>query len=158
MTCLPTGDRCEAEFDEKLKILGEKHQAELVPQTTSGTPCKIDVEEENQAEPPQSANTVDPPPEDLQNQQFKKQEKSRRRREKARDKERERESRIAEENANAGPSARQVEMDTILKVLPSDLRIVEVPADGNCLYRAVGAQCGKDYQQIRTYIVTVRSG
>lgn len=52
--------------------------------------------------------------------------------------------------ANAGPGPRQVEQEMIEQRLPQNLVIEEVAADGHCLYRAVGAQCGgKDYTEMR---------
>jgi len=85
-------------------------------------------------------------------QRQKKAEKARRKREKAREKERERERRIAEETANAGPSPRDVENQVIEKLLlPLNLAISEVEADGHCLYRAVALQCDSDYLAMRTF-------
>ena len=54
-----------------------------------------------------------------------------------------REKRIAEENAQAGPSRRLMEMEALqtLYLHPRNLEVEEVDADGNCLYRAVGVQC-----------------
>jgi hypothetical protein len=60
-----------------------------------------------------------------------------------------------EEANNAGPSPRDIEMNQILEQLrPLHLDIVSVPADGNCLYRAVAAQYRTDatYQEIRKCI------
>jgi OTU domain-containing protein 6 len=74
-------------------------------------------------------------------------------------KELDREKRIADENASAGPSRRVLEIEamTRLYLTPQKLRIQEVPADGNCLYRAVATQAlrlglstaGDDYKQMR---------
>jgi OTU domain-containing protein 6 len=61
-------------------------------------------------------------------------------REKARAKERAREQAIVDENANAGPAARDVEMAILQSKLPDGMRMEEVTADGHCLYRAVAAQ------------------
>lgn len=65
--------------------------------------------------------------------------KAQRKREKARRSERERERAVAEESANAGPSAREIESRALeeSRLRPAGLRVREVPADGNCLYRAV---------------------
>ncbi|KAL7526928.1 hypothetical protein ACHAXR_001714, partial [Thalassiosira sp. AJA248-18] len=54
-----------------------------------------------------------------------------------------REKRIQEENAAAGPSRRQMELEALqtLYLHPRGLDVEEVEADGNCLYRAVGVQC-----------------
>lgn len=61
----------------------------------------------------------------------------------ARQKELDREKRITEENAAAGPSRREMEVDAMqtIHLTPRGLGIEEVEADGNCLYRAVGVQC-----------------
>lgn len=55
----------------------------------------------------------------------------------------EREKRIDEENSNAGPSRRQIELEAMqtLYLRPRGLVVQEVEADGNCLYRAVAMQC-----------------
>lgn len=60
-----------------------------------------------------------------------------------RQKEIDRERRIAEENAAAGPSRRVMELEALqtLYLQPRKLDVQEVEADGNCLYRAVGLQC-----------------
>jgi hypothetical protein len=48
---------------------------------------------------------------------------------------------------------RAMELETLdLQLKPLSLRIVEIPSDGNCLYRAVAAQCGSDYIAIRKCI------
>ena len=54
-----------------------------------------------------------------------------------------REKRIEKENSNAGPSRRQMELEALqtLYLRPCGLKIQEVEADGNCLYRAVAMQC-----------------
>ena len=127
----------EAEYEEKFQALKAKHAEELSGQTTT-----------TEAAPP-PPEEVDPEEEERQ----KRQEKARRKREKAREKEREKERQIEEETANAGPAPRQVESDMIQERLPPNWKIQEVAADGHCLYRAVGAQCGKEYTEIRTYCV-----
>lgn len=83
----------------------------------------------------------------------KKLEQIRLKRERERQRELERERVQEEEAKNAGPTPRDIEMNQILEQLrPLHLDIVSVPADGNCLYRAVAAQYSKDatYQEIRT--------
>ena len=54
-----------------------------------------------------------------------------------------RDRRINEENSLAGPSRKQMEMEALqtLYLHPRALKVQEVEADGNCLYRAVGVQC-----------------
>ena len=53
-------------------------------------------------------------------------------------KEKEREERIAKENLEAGPSAKELELQRLQ--YPSSFCIFEIPADGHCLYRAVAHQ------------------
>jgi OTU domain-containing protein 6 len=97
--------------------------------------------------PPQSKDDND-----AESERQRRIEKARRKKEKAREKERERERQIADELANAGPSARDLENEIILNQLrPLNLRIREVPADGHCLYRAVAAHYdGAGYGEMRT--------
>ena len=79
-------------------------------------------------------------------------EKARRKREKQKEKERAREQAIAEELANAGPTARHVENETIQQQLtPLHMKIQDVTADGHCLYRAVAAQSGQTFLQTREW-------
>ena len=61
----------------------------------------------------------------------------------AKQKDLDREKRIKEENAQEGPSRREMEMEALqtLYLHPRNLEVQEVNADGNCLYRAVGVQC-----------------
>lgn len=64
--------------------------------------------------------------------------KAQRKREKAREKERQREIEIENEKKNAGPSPRDYEiqrMNELNNFKEKKLEIMEVPADGNCLYR-----------------------
>lgn len=137
----------EAEYDEKLRVLQEKHKVELHAASTSDamttttnehvTTSAASKEHDTTANRSSSSNS--------------KLDKTRKKREKDRDQKREREQRIAEETANA-ISPRQVEMEQIQQQLEGlHLMIHEVAADGNCLYRAVGAQCGADYVQMRKY-------
>jgi OTU domain-containing protein 6 len=79
-------------------------------------------------------------------------ERARRKREKQRAKERESQQALENELSNAGPSPRDIENDVIMQQLrPLNLKIEDVQADGHCLYRAVAAQCGKDYQAMRKW-------
>lgn len=81
--------------------------------------------------------------------------KVQRKKEKQRQKERERHEQElqAEAEAMAGPNMKQQEWDQIQTHLqPLQLTVKQVVADGHCLYRAVGAQTGHDYTQIRTCV------
>lgn len=60
-------------------------------------------------------------------------------------KELERIQRIQQENESAGPSRRLLEIQSLTSqyLTPNQLRIQDVQADGNCLYRAVGIQASR---------------
>ncbi|CAJ1950304.1 unnamed protein product [Cylindrotheca closterium] len=80
----------------------------------------------------------------------KKQLKARKKKERQKEREIERQAALDSEIANAGPSLRDVELEQIeITLTPLDLCMKEVEADGHCLYRAIGAQMGTDYQEIR---------
>lgn len=70
-------------------------------------------------------------------------EKKLRKKANSRQKEMDRETQIEKENKDAGPSRRQMETDAMnaLYLNTRNLRIMDVQADGNCLYRAVATQC-----------------
>jgi OTU domain-containing protein 6 len=53
--------------------------------------------------------------------------------------------------ASIGPSAREVEMDRLkeLYLEPNNLDIVEVPADGHCLFRAIAEQLNNELMTTR---------
>jgi hypothetical protein len=87
-------------------------------------------------------------------ERHKKLEQVRLKRETERQRKIERERAREEEAKNMGPTPRDIEMNQILEQLrPLHLDIVSVPADGNCMYRAVAAQHSKDatYEEIREF-------
>jgi len=127
------------QFEEKLKLLQDKHETEI---SESGSAV---TEEQNALEA--TNNTVEDADEiERQN----KLEKARRKREAKKDKERKRQEELEREAAEAGPSMRQTELEALeTQLKPLSLKIVEIPSDGNCLYRAIAAQCDSDYIKIR---------
>ena len=79
--------------------------------------------------------------------------KAKKKRDKQKEKEALIEQQIEEENANAGPGLRKIELEQIQAVLtPLKLKVDEVTADGHCLYRAVAAQTGKHFIEIRKFL------
>lgn len=137
----------EAEFETKLELMKARQEIEL---KLAGASALATVGAESSVVDPElTQSSLD----DDKQERHRRTEKSRKRREKAREHERERELSIAEEVANAGPAARDIENEALERQLASlNLCIHEVEADGHCLYRAVAAQCGTGYTDIRTSI------
>ena len=87
---------------------------------------------------------------DRQRDRRQKRTKAKKKKDRQKEKEAERERQIEEETANAGPGLRKIELEQIQAVLtPLKLKVDEVDADGHCLYRAVAAQTGMNYMEIR---------
>jgi len=132
-----------------LKELESKHALEIAALSGSSegnTPETSQVK----FSVPEAAAEPAPAKSAQEEERERKQEKARRKREKAREKERERELQIEKENAEAGPSARQIELEQIQQQLaPLGLEIAEIPSDGNCLYRAISAHVGNSFQDAR---------
>lgn len=143
----------EAEYDKKLKELEEKHAKEIAALTTSSDPSPASADaaeaQDNNQAPAEAADDADKKSAEEEARE-RKLEKARRKREKQREKERERELQIERENAEAGPSMRQIENEQIEQQLtPLGYQIAEVTPDGNCLYRAVASHCGNTYRDVR---------
>lgn len=138
-------DSAEAEFEEKLKKLQEKHKQELAGggNADEATSTEMSVP----APSPEPELIVDKDEAD----RLRKQEKARRKKEAKKEKERQRQEDLEKETAEAGPSMRRMELDALeTQLKPLSLKIVAIPSDGNCLYRAVAAQCeGSNYSKIR---------
>lgn len=133
----------EAEFDKKLKELEAKHAQEIAEASGGDTAPPPPA-----AEPEQPATTTTAAT--TEEERERKKSKAQRKREKAKEKERERELQIERENAEAGPSLRQIEVESIqTQLAPLGLKIAEVQSDGNCLYRAIAAHSGGTYQETR---------
>jgi OTU domain-containing protein 6 len=147
----------EVDFETKQNEMKTRHEAELKAVSDGGTETEEvgvamnnvsigddnDDQKESASAPASAPATLSPAQmaavaEDERKEKLRlKKEKER---EKARDKERAREQAIVDENANAGPSPRDVEMAILQSKLPAGMRMEEVTADGHCLYRAVAAQ------------------
>ena len=155
----------EAEFAEKLKQMEARHEqelSELAPSNdkvvareesvSSATPGIDDVASEATTTTTSSAEQGIQNNNDcsIEEERLRKLEKARRKRESKKEKERQRQEDLEREAENAGPSMRAMELEALdLQLKPLSLRIVEIPSDGNCLYRAVAAQCGSNYVTIR---------
>jgi len=136
----------EEEFAAKLKALEASYQDQLA---TVGV-ASLDISAHAEA-PAASTEEDKPEVDDEAAARERKLAKARKKRDKQKEKEAERERQIEEENANAGPGLRKIELEQIQAVLtPLKLKVDEVDADGHCLYRAVAAQTGKHYKEIRS--------
>jgi hypothetical protein len=143
----------EAEFETKQKEMKVRHEAEITAVSDGGTE---EVDAGNDDDQNESA-AVQLSPEQVaaaaeEERQRLAKEKLGVKREKARAKERQKVQDIKDENAAAGPAARDVEMQIIQSKLPEGWRMEEVAADGHCLYRAIAAQhSDSSYANMRTY-------
>jgi OTU domain-containing protein 6 len=140
----------EEEFDRKLKDLEEKYKQQLsqLEEEQGLTETQPEVATETAGD----TNENDDDDEEAKglSARERKQLKARRKKERQKEREAERQAELEREDANAGPSMRQVELEQMQAVLTLlDLKIGEVDADGHCLYRAVAAQTGRSYNEIR---------
>ena len=140
----------EEEYAGKLKDLRSDHEQQLA-KVGGGA---VGAEGENSTPNPSDKIDAVPAGETQEAKEMssreRKQAKARRKKERQKAREAQHQKEIEEEVANSGPSLRDVELERIKDVLlPLDLKIVEVKADGNCLYRAVGAQTDRDYTEVR---------
>jgi len=150
----------EFKYDGLERDMKERHRLEIEELTKSdgggddGDDDNSTTKDATTEEQPTQEQTDSPPKEEEEPQQQTPEQIEEAKRQKAiqkklkkknakKQKELDREKRIAEENAQAGPSRRQMEMEALqtMYLSPRSLEVQEVEADGNCLYRAVGVQC-----------------
>ena len=144
----------EEEFDTKLKDLEEKYKQRMAELEGEQGLTEIHPEAATEAAADNNENDDDGDDDDEEakglSAKERKQLKARRKKERQKEREAERQAELERETANAGPSMRQVELEQMQAVLtPLDLKIGEVDADGHCLYRAVAAQTGRSYNEMR---------
>lgn len=138
-------EEAEKEWDSKLQTLQEKHQKEQSAiETTAITITEASEQPNTTAESTTTASPNDKT-KNLESTKLSAKEKALakrlRKKQNALLKEKEREEQIANEIANA-PNPREIEIDAMkeLYLNPHQLQIEEIPADGNCLYRAIAKQ------------------
>mmetsp|Transcript_25092 Transcript_25092/g.52168 ORF Transcript_25092/g.52168 Transcript_25092/m.52168 type:complete len:305 (+) Transcript_25092:150-1064(+) len=142
----------ETEFAEKAKQMEERHKKELSEMEGADGAAEVKTEEATQTAMAETNDAVESTPAESglskeEEERQRKMEKARRKREKQKEKERRREEDIAAETAAAGPTPRDIENSQLLATLaPLNMTIQDVPADGNCLYRAVAAQLNASQQ------------
>jgi len=138
----------ETEFTEKLKAL-ETAQEENLAALYVGS-IKVSVDLENNTEIDMAANSEPVVFDKEKMARERKLAKAKKKRDRQKEKEAQIHQQIEEENNNAGPSLRKIELEQIQAILtPLNLIIKEIEADGHCLYRAVAAQTGIGFMEIR---------
>jgi OTU domain-containing protein 6 len=151
----------EVDFAAKLKALEGSYQESLAALAVES--LKITTDSQVDAEKPSvsSNDDDDDKPKVVVDEEAAARERKLAKAKKKRDRQKEKEAllqqQIEDENANAGPGLRKIELEQIQAVLtPLKLKVSEVDADGHCLYRAVGAQTGRNYMAIRKYDLVIR--
>lgn len=144
----------EAEFAAKLKALEDSYQEQLASLAVGS----LEISDTANAEEPTKDNEPAAEVDEEAAARERKLAKAKKKRDRQKEKEAEKQRQIEEENANAGPGLRKIELEQIQAVLtPLKLKVDEVDADGHCLYRAVAAQTGKNYMEIRKSIFAASS-
>jgi OTU domain-containing protein 6 len=153
----------EAEWDEKYKVLLQKHEEEMaaVAAVTSSTSTihmnDLSATSAENATTKDESKEIDDTQVDADELARQKALAKKLRKKQAKlEKELAREEEIARQMANA-PNPRQIEIDAIMELYlnQEQMEIEEVKADGNCLYRAIARQMeilGKgdyDYEKVR---------
>jgi len=135
-------EAAEREVEQWRYDLGERHRDELEALDGGGQPEEANVDKETAA----SAEAPLPAPsqeEDEAARAQKKLEKARKKKAQRSQREEERKEQLEQERLQAGPSQRDAEMEALVRRLSSHkppLKVLEVPGDGHCLYRAVADQ------------------
>ena len=154
----------EAEFATTEKEMTERHAAEIAALESGGgdeaeaAPAEASADDAKDEQAPAQTPAPAPAAETEEERRLKKQEKARKKKlekkQRQLDAEKRREEEIEAERLAAGPAAKELEIKRMeeLYLKPAGLRIRDVAADGNCLYRAVAEQCAnaKDFMAVRT--------
>ena len=143
----------------------ERHAAEIAAlesgggdEAASAAPAEASTDDTKDEPAPAPVPAPAPAAETEEERRLKKQEKARKKKlekkQRQLEAEKKREEEIEAERLAAGPSAKELEIKRMeeLYLKPAGLRIRDVAADGNCLYRAVAEQCAnaKDFMAVRT--------
>jgi len=94
------------------------------------------------------------PEEDEAEKIRRKKEKAQKKRQAKADKEAQREAEKEREKLEAGPSARDVELEalhSVLAVQKPPLKVMEIPSDGHCLYRSIADQVRRVHPDVCDY-------
>jgi OTU domain-containing protein 6 len=159
----------EAEYDAKAKKMADRHTADIAAfdqgaeEGGDGVAASADwvgvgvgaIGTADAANADAAAEEAPPAESKQEKARRKKLEKKQRQIEK----ERERETRIEEENAAAGPGARDLEIAAMKELYldAAGLELKDVPADGHCLFRAVADRLGGAVNRAAVDYMSVRS-
>mmetsp|Transcript_17327 Transcript_17327/g.35709 ORF Transcript_17327/g.35709 Transcript_17327/m.35709 type:complete len:285 (-) Transcript_17327:36-890(-) len=137
----------QKEVEATINAIFDKKKAEIEAKYASTTIGGI---ESISISPPATITTATPdPPEDPG---AAKREKARLKKLKKKQKAKDEEAALADAISNAGPSNREVEVKAILsenKFDENKLKIIDMEADGHCMYRAVGHCLTLPYEEVR---------
>jgi len=152
----------EAEWKWKEEETLTRHKLELLPSSGGEKEVSIEISDCSTADNDKNNNeeavvvvsrkeeaNIEVVPVVVRTKQEKALEKKRAKRRAALQKEKEREERIEQENKEAGPSAKDMELQALKILIPDNLQIKEIPADGHCLYRAIASQTSFTYTEMR---------
>lgn len=142
----------EEEYSLKERELKERHAQELmvVAQEEAQSAIGVQVEEKNEPMSSESQLNASSNIDDVEEKQRQKAEQKRAKnamkRRQAREAMQKKELERLKELANIGPSARDLEIDRLKELYldPNNLDILEVPADGHCLFRAIAEQLNNE--------------
>lgn len=143
----------EVDFADKLKALEGSYQENLATFAVESLEISTDSQTDAEKHSASSNDDDDKPKvvDEVAAARERKLAKAKKKRDRQKEKEALIQQQIEEENANAGPGLRKIELEQIQSVLtPLKLKVSKVDADGHCLYRAVGAQTGRNYMAIRS--------
>ena len=130
----------EEEYATKLKDLEERHRSELA--ALGGSDDAVIPDETNNNNDRTNNINIDTAETIAAIARQKKLEQIRQQKEAERQRILAQERQSIEDAQNVGPTRREIELEQITQQLqPHQLRIQPVPADGNCLFRAIAAQC-----------------
>jgi OTU domain-containing protein 6 len=144
----------EEEFATKLKDMEDRHRTEVAALVGSDTDT-AEVNESSGTNNSAAATNISNAEDIAAMERQKKLEKIREQKELERQRIIEKERQSMEEAKNIGPTLRDIEIQQITQQLrPRHYKIQPIPADGNCLFRAIAAQCSTSttilsYQDIR---------
>jgi OTU domain-containing protein 6 len=147
----------EEEYAVKERELMERYAQQLTlakkEQQSSGEVQGEETKEPTQSESPPNSSIVNVDEKEEKQRQRVEQKKAKNvmKRRQAREATQKQEYERLHALASIGPSAREVEMDRLkeLYLEPNNLDIVEVPADGHCLFRAIAEQLNNELMTTR---------